>query len=352
MRSRAALPEAALSTSSDWYEPVAPFVYKMKPVGGDRVEDLITRILSGEASSSEQQRLDRWRGECAENERRFQELLGTWRLAALHAPQERIPGPPPTERIIEIAEQRRRYAAPLAPAASRPRYVWLGAAAAAVVLVAAGLGAARVLHTSASITTTGADEVRMIDLADGSIVRLGPHSRLSVRTSDPRKVGLDGVAFFGVATDSGRPFVVETPVGRAEVSGTRFEIRVGGDSLRLVVVEGQVDLSSGRRHVEARAGQLSRISPGSAPSEPEAVDVWDLLDWPQGLLIFQATPLRDALQEVSAAFGTPIIIIDSTLIRRSVTAWFENESLDEVVGTLCQVVGARCTVGSTIEVAR
>ncbi len=315
------------------------------------MEDLITRVLSGEASDSEKRSVERWRHESAENERLFQEFLRTWRLAALHDPQERIPAPPPVEQIVELAEQRRRYATPLEPALSRLRHVRRWAAAAAAVLVAAGLGSVRVLWTPQSITATGPDDIRTVVLADGSIVRLGPDSELGVRGSDSRTVGLRGVAFFGVVTDPSRPFVVSTPAGRAEVLGTRFEIRASEDSLRLVVVEGRVGLTAAGQNVEARAGELSRIT-GGGPSEPEAVDVWELLDWPQGLLIFQATPLQQALKEVAALFDTPVVIRDSTLASRSVTAWFENESVEEVVTTICQVVGARCTVGSTIEVAR
>jgi len=251
------------------------------------MEDLIIRVLSGEASDAERRSVERWRNESAENERLFQEFLHTWRLAALHDPQECIPAPPPVEQIVELAEQRRRYATPLEPTPSRHRRVWRWAAAAAAVLLAAGLGSLKMFHTPESITTTGPENIRTIILADGSIVRLGPDSELRVRGNDMRTVRLNGVAFFGVVTDSSRPFVVEAPAGRAEVLGTRFEIRSSEDSLRLVVVEGRVGLSAAGRNVEARAGEVSRIA-GGGPSEPESVDVWELLDWPQGLLIFQA----------------------------------------------------------------
>jgi transmembrane sensor len=296
------------------------------------MEDLITRVLSGEASDAERRSVERWRRECAEHERSFQESLHTWRLAALHDSQQPIPAPPSVERIVEAATRRREYATPLTTP-SRRGHVWRWTAAAAVLLAAAGLGTLALLRTTAPIAQTGPEDSRTITSGD-----------------DSRTVRLDGVAFFGVATDTSHPFAVETRAGRAEALGTRFEIRAGADSLRLLVVEGRVGLAAAGRRVEARAGELSRIT-GEAPSQPEDVDVWQLLDWPQGLLIFQATPLRRALQEVAAQFGTEVVITDSTLARRTVTAWFENETMDEIVATICQAVGASCTVGSTIEVA-
>lgn len=313
------------------------------------MQDLITRVLSGEASDSERRSVERWRRESPEHERSFQELFRTWKLAALNESDARIPAPPPVAQIIELAEQRRKYATPL-PVQSRGWYVgrW---AAAAVILIAAGLGAVSVLRTPRLIGSTGPQETRTITLEDGSIVRLGPGSELRSGGSETRKVRLSGVAFFAVASDSTWPFVVETGAGRVEVLGTRFEIRASADSLRLVVVEGRVGLSASDRIVEARAGELTRIT-GGAPSDPEAVDVWKLLEWPQGVLIFQATPLHRALQEVAARFGIDVVIRDSAVVRRSVTAWFEDEPVEEVVATICQAVGARCTVGSAIEVER
>ncbi|MEJ2238424.1 MAG: DUF4974 domain-containing protein, partial [Gemmatimonadales bacterium] len=68
------------------------------------------------------------------------------------------------------------------------------------------------------------------------------------------------------------------------------------------------------------------------------------------VLIFQATPLHRALQEVAARFGIDVVIRDSAVVRRSVTAWFEDEPVVDVVTTICQAVGARCTVGKVIEV--
>jgi len=308
-------------------------------------------VLSGEATASEQRSVERWRRASAENERVFQEFLHAWRIAGLHESQERIPAPPPAEQIIEAAHRRRQYATPLESAPSRRRHVWHWAVAAAAALIVAGLGSLRIFSTPVSLTTTGPDEVRTITLADGSIIRLGSHSELRVPENEPRTVHLTGVAFFAVATDSSRPFIVETSVGQAQALGTRFEIRAGRDSLRLVVLEGRVGLTAEGQSVEASAGELSRITEGVL-SQPEPVDVWSLLDWPRGILIFQATPLEQALEEVAARFETRVVIRDTALAHRSVTAWFETEPVEEIVSTICQVVGARCTVGALIEVTR
>jgi hypothetical protein len=58
------------------------------------------------------------------------------------------------------------------------------------------------------------------------------------------------------------------------------------------------------------------------------------------------------MAEVSNQFGVVVNVRDSVLAERSVTVWFEEETLEEVVTTVCQVVGASCTIGEVVEVTR
>jgi len=228
---------------------------------------------------------------------------------------------------------------------------WVPVAAAAALVLSVG-SVFLLRQTPEAVFTTGQDQTSTVTLLDGSVVRLGPDSRLQIWTADNRSVSLDGAAFFAVASDSSNPFTIRTESGDAEVLGTRFELRAEPESLRLVVVEGRVALEAEGQRVEVEKGAMSSILRGSVPELPRVADVWDLLDWSGGLLIFQTTPLAQVMEEVSVHFGVSVNIGDSALARRTVTAWFDDETVEEVVGTICQVVGATCTIGDTVEVAR
>jgi len=247
---------------------------------------------------------------------------------------------------MAAAERRRAQAVPLASRRARWLRPWWAVAAAAALALAVGLP--RILRTPERMFATGAGQTLTVPLADGSVVRLGPDSRLRVPEADARRVRLSGLAFFAVAPDSAHPFLVRTARGEAQVLGTRFELRSHADSVRLVVVEGRVKLSGAGGAVEVARGGVATIAGRARPSVAQAVDLRHLLDWPQGVLIFQATPLSRVLEEVGARFGRPFVVRDSALARRTVTAWFENEPLDQVVNTVCLVVGARCSVGDTL----
>ncbi len=313
------------------------------------IHDLIVRVLEGVAGDRERGQLEAWRRARPENERTFQEFARVWELGESRALSAIVSSPPPLERITAEAERRRAHVIPLRPVrgGQRLRFAW---AAAAVMALAAGLGAASMLRTPRIRLSTGPSETSTIQLADGSILRLGPDSRAVVRGRRQRSVHLEGRAFFAVATDSTTPFVVRGGVGRAEVKGTRFEVREDADSLRLVVVEGSVSLGAAGTDVAVNSGAVSRIVAESTPSTPEQVDVWQLLDWPGGLLIYQATPLDQVVREISAYFDRPIVVRNAELSGTRVTAWFEDQSFEEVLSIICAVLGVECSIGDTAEV--
>jgi transmembrane sensor len=314
------------------------------------VEESIVRVLSGEAGELEALKVERWRQASPENERTFQEFAHTWNLTGLNDTCEAIPPVPSAKQIVDLVERRKRGATPLPRRPQWPHSGWVWAAAAAAVLA---VGARVWMTRDAGVTySTGPGQTVTVPLADGSFVRLAPNSTLRLHDASQRAVDLDGTAFFAVATDSTDPFVVRTASGSAEVLGTRFEMKADADSLRLVVVEGRVRLAGAGERVEVGRGNVSRIVDGAAPTAPQGVNVWEILDWPEGLLLFQATPFAQVAEEVSTFFDIPFAVDDSVLALRSVTAWFGDEPLEDVVNTVCRVVGAQCTIGEIVEVDR
>jgi transmembrane sensor len=314
------------------------------------MEDLIAKVLAGEAADPEVRRLKAWRAESPDHERMYAEMQRVWQVTSTPGGRP-VPPAPSLAHIIGEAERRRNKVVSLAGWRARRVRRWRVVAAAAAAAVLLIVGIPRLQRPATSSFATGAGEQRTVTLADGSVVRLGPETVLHVRGASSRSMRLEGRAFFAVVTDAARPFIVETPVGRTQVLGTRFEMVSNADSLRVVVVEGRVALTASRTRVEVARGEVSAVTAGSSPSVPVAADVWALLHWPNGLLIFQATPLIDVLEQIERHFGVPFTISNDDLGQRTVTAWFDDEPLGDVVGTVCAVVGAQCEVGDIVEVA-
>lgn len=305
------------------------------------MDDLILRVLSGAATPFEEERLGRWRDEAPENEASFREAEAVWRVTA-PAPVEVTP--PAAHRIMALAEERRRHAVPL-PERRRLRGRWgvgVGVAAAlAAALAAVALGVHPWSPVPAVVYT--AAETPTALLSDGSFVRLAPGSQLEERmTRDRRSVVLEGRAFFAAAHDAARPFVVRAGAGSVRVLGTRFEVAGTADSLRVVVVEGRVEMASAAGAVEVPHGSVGWAAGGAAPRAVVADDIYGLLDWPDGILVYRGTPLADVAAEVARRFRRPLRVQGDELRTRRVSGAFDEAAFEDVVESLCVVTGASC----------
>lgn len=312
------------------------------------MDDLIIRVLSGHASPFEAERLKHWREQGAENERHFQDLARVWSLTA---PEPVAPSsaPPSVDVILERAGEVRRAR----PGALRPsrrarwiRWGLLAAAAAAVTLVVRGVtphGLPLIAEYEAP-----SDGPSTVTLGDGSFVRLGPGSRLEeVEAEGGREVVLEGRAFFAVARDETRPFVVRVGAGEVRVLGTRFQVETEADHVQAVVVEGLVKVSNRKGWVDVPAGSVAQMSMASPPTSQVVENVYSLLDWPGGVLVFQGTALEQVAQEVSRFYGRTLRVVGGELSSRRVTASFQGESFEEAAESLCLVTQAECRAEGT-----
>jgi len=193
---------------------------------------------------------------------------------------------------------------------------------------------------------TGTSERATVRFRDGTVVRLAPetHLRLTGGSSD-RELSIEGRAYFAVAHQRNSPFRIRTRAGQMTVLGTRFDVRSEGDHLQLVVVEGQVALAAGDDVTEVRAGESMEVIGGTALPVRRVADIGSLVAWTGDFLAFQNTPLRDAVREIERQYHVRIEVTDAELLQRTLTTWFTDKSLDDVMKVVCIVVNAQCTQG-------
>ncbi|MGK9522743.1 FecR domain-containing protein, partial [Salmonella enterica subsp. enterica] len=78
---------------------------------------------------------------------------------------------------------------------------------------------------------------------------------------DQRRVTLKkGEAFFNVAHDSRHPFIVRAGEGQVRVTGTQFNVWKYEDQVRVMLLEGSVQVSSDQAHASVA------LSPGMQAS--------------------------------------------------------------------------------------
>jgi ferric-dicitrate binding protein FerR (iron transport regulator) len=306
------------------------------------MDDIIERSLAGEATESERIRLDAWRRASTANEahyRRTERLLKAARALSVATPSTR---PPSASSIIAAVDRVGRSAR------TRQR-VWRWApwliATAALVVAALNLRAPTNSPASpGSEVVTGSNELATVKLADGSVVRLAPSSRLQIDGGASRAVRLDGRAFFAVTKSNGQPFRVYTQSATANVLGTRFELATNEKEVRLAVLEGRVVLDARDNSVDVGAGQISTVRLGTAVAPTAMPEHGSAPQWLGKFLVFQATPLNEAAAEIEQLYRVRVVVADSVLSAATITATFTDRPVDDVVRVVCAVVNAQCTI--------
>ena len=81
-------------------------------------------------------------------------------------------------------------------------------------------------------------------------------------------VKLSSGRIYSYVEHNGGPFIVETPHGRAVITGTTFDMSVTDNSTTLVVSEGSIQFESEKGTVTVGTGQISEIIGRSAPTKP------------------------------------------------------------------------------------
>lgn len=147
-----------------------------------------------------------------------------------------------------------------------------------------------------------------LQLADGSKVWLNAASRISygadLGSAPRREVRLEGEAYFEVAPDEARPFVVKTAKEVIEVLGTHFNIHAYAEETtsRTTLLEGSVRIND---DTILRPGQQAIVSADGALRTQE-VDAQKVIAWKNGKFVFESEDLESVLQKIGRWYNVEI----------------------------------------------
>jgi transmembrane sensor len=301
--------------------------------------DWLVRHGDGSLTQEERSEFDAWAASDPRRSRTFAAMSRTWRDARDLKHLAHLAEAEPTGRASHALRA-------ITSRLSVPRSIALAAAAVAVLAVVGSLVSAFLEGHE-----TGVGQTRVLSLSDGSTVVLGAKSRVVVKFTDrERLVRLTaGEALFEVRHNPARPFVVDAGDTVIRDVGTRFDVNRAGASVRVAVLEGEVEVrerSAPTAHLikavqflragdglEAVAGQAedSLVQPGSfivRPVEPVAVTAWR-----DGRLVYENARLADVVADVNRYYA-PGVTLDSTSADLRVTASFRTNEIPAFLNTL------------------
>lgn len=204
-----------------------------------------------------------------------------------------------------------------APRALRP------ARAAVATLLAASLAVFAFFDDLAILLqadhATGVAEARTVTLPDGSHVELAAGSAIALRFDAGRRGVrlLAGEAWFEVAPDAARPFVVEAAGGTATALGTAFDVALQRSGARVAVGEHAVAVTSGGSRIVVGERQETSFAADAPAHAPASVAAENVAAWRRGALVVEDRPLGEVLATLGRyRHGVVLCLRASTCARR------------------------------------
>jgi len=196
--------------------------------------------------------------------------------------------------------------------------------------------------------STGRGEIRRLPLEDGSVATIDTDSELEVALhANLRQVALvRGQAWFEVAKDARRPFVVDAGIAQARAVGTAFSVHRADDGVEIAVTEGIVvawPSSVQGSLTTLKAGQFAVFTPDGGlirvDTAPEAIR--RALAWRDGEIALEGETLAHAVGQFNRYNSRQLIVEGHALAREKLVGLFQIGDPGGFAATVAATLGAQ-----------
>jgi len=209
---------------------------------------------------------------------------------------------------------------------------------AAVLIVLLGAAGAWFISQRGSqpLIVSSGEQIKQEVLPDGSQITLNKQSTITYAGNrKERKVQLEGEAFFNIAQDPGKPFVIKVNEVTVTVLGTSFNVKSTNGKTEVIVETGAVEVTKNHNSVQLKPHEKVVITAAeTAPTKQSNTD--ELYSYYRTqTFVCNNTPLWKLVEILNEAYGVNIVIANPEKRNLQINSTFTNSSLDSTL----QVIG-------------
>lgn len=309
----------------------------------DNIDNLIARVLSGEADEAEQKELQVWVAASPENaaylETSRQIFTRMDSLKTLH----RVDTKKAWDKLNQRLES--ESGAKVIPMGRRSAF-----RAAASLLLIASLTVVLVLVFRSSpeppLVLASASSSVTKDLPDGSKVVLNKNSEITYQANKfgSREVKLKGEAYFDVVHDDAKPFVISVGGIVIKDIGTAFNVKAleGSDTIEVYVESGEVQFyyrnneNSGLNLKQGEKAIYKRSTGGFHKFVPDINE--NISSYKSKIFHFNAAMLRDVVRQINTVYGSDIQLSNDMLGQCRLSVDFNQEDLELIITIISETL--------------
>lgn len=310
------------------------------------IDDLIGKMLAGEATEQEQQKVNAWLEETPANQTYFNNFKIIFEKATGNKSEVDFDTDAAWNKVKLKIEKGR-----VLPLKQRTEatIVWLRIAAG----VAVTLGVIYFLNNPISpqqqLAIVSADSTRQDTLPDGSTTFMNKKSELAYQydtQSKSRKVKLKGEAYFSVKHDDKKPFIIEADEVMVRDIGTEFNLKAypEKDTIEILVTEGEVqfytqydsglNLKAGDRAIYSKRNKsFYRIE------KPDT----NILAYKTKVFSFNNTDLKSVVELLNEVYNSKIVLANKKLFDCRLTANYKEDNAATIAEVIAETMNLTLT---------
>lgn len=293
---------------------------------------LMAKKLAKETNSQENEQLQAWLDDTADNKKAFDELKAIWQGVE----------PEPLVLNVEAAWQKVNKK-------TQPKVISIFSArvykvaAAAVLFAVLGIWAVTNFKSATTTVTTAANEFKQVTLPDGSQVWLHEFTSLTYSNNlsgSTRELSLNGLAFFDVKRDESRPFIITTPNGLVKVLGTSFEVNAFKQDTfeRVTVKTGKVKFENNAGNELVLTANKEGVLTNNGTAQETLVEANELVLWHTHKLTFNNETMDKVAQKIARYYHVKIKFSNQAIINCHFTGSFDQPQLSQVLNALSKAL--------------
>lgn len=301
-------------------------------------DDLLVKYLVGETDADESAAVKNWLAADGDNQKYYDDFQKIWdeslqiaannttidENAAWERMQDRIHKTPHDVPVRKIGNKRSGN--------------WMQIAASFLIIGLLGYVAYTLMGDKVTnIEVQATNSTLTNTLPDGTVVTLNKNSLISYASEfegKTRPVTLRGEAFFEVAHDKKKPFIVSIDDVKIKVVGTSFNVKNKNGMITIEVETGIVKVSKESETVELREGEKVIIK-NQGPQLIKEFSRGKLYNYYRNNeLVCDHTPLQELVDALNEIYDVNIVIKDPALQKKEINTTFINEPLSQVLNVI------------------
>lgn len=291
-------------------------------------EELIAKVLSGNCTEAEKRQVEEWVAQSEAHKQQFDQLKSIWDKAdisidinvddALNAVHQRIGSP------------KKRSLKP---------FIITFTAAASIALVAM-LTVFNPQETPV-VSVTASTHGEQVDLPDGSQVWLNKDATIAYSETfdgDERPVKLQGEAYFDVAKNPEKPFVVSVGDASVKVLGTAFNIKQKKSAITVSVTEGKVAFSDEKNTAVLNKGDEAALTESDIVVSQFSSN--NFLAWKTKKLEYKNEQVGMIVKDINELFDKTFVVKAESLDTMRISTSVDVNTFAEATELLALTIGA------------